>query len=238
MRALLLLAVLPLAACQSNWEREGKAAAASGSGATREFAADGFTSVLLSGSDDVDVRIADKFSVRAEGDSKLLDQLDIRVVNGELRVSRKPQSGWFQHDRGAKIHVTLPRLTAASLGGSGNLTVERAEGDFSGSVSGSGDLSVGALAGGNANLSIAGSGSLKVAGTANQLEASITGSGDIDAQGLTAASAAISLAGSGDLKGVVKGGASISIVGSGDVELTGGARCAINTVGSGKARCS
>ncbi|WP_404335558.1 GIN domain-containing protein [Sphingomonas sp. MMS12-HWE2-04] len=216
MRMLLIAATLPLAACQSNWEK-GETAPASGSGASRSYTATGFTSVDLRGSDDVDVKIGNAFSVSAEGDPKALDELDIRVYDGALRVGRK--QGSSGSDQGARVHVVLPKLTSASTSGSGDLDLSGIQGD--------------AL-----DLAIAGSGSIKAAGTIAKLDASIAGSGDIDATGLPASSADISIAGSGNLTGVVKGAASVSLVGSGDVTLTGGAKCSVSSVGSGDANCS
>lgn len=247
MRLLMIALVAPMmattAACQSKWEKEGSAGssiAPSGPGATRTYAASGFTGVDLRGSDDVDVKMGNAFSVTAEGDPKVLDQLELQVVDGVLRVSRKDGNGkWFSHDdRGAKIHVVMPKLASASVSGSGNLAVERAEGDVSAAVSGSGNLDIADLRGGMTKLAIAGSGDLTAKGTTEKLAASIAGSGDIDAKGLTANSAEVSIAGSGNMEGAVKGGAAVSIVGSGDVELTGGAKCAVNALGSGEARCS
>lgn len=241
MRAVLFaLALLPAAtACHASWEREGNAAPVSGTGTTRSFAASGFTKVDLRGPDDIEVRNGAQFAVTAEGDSAVLDQLEIRVVDGTLRVGRKDRAGFsFSSDRGAKIHVTLPRLTAANVSGSGNMRVDRAEGDFRGAIAGSGNLGIAALAATNADLSIAGSGDLNVAGTARRLNASIAGSGDIDAGKLTASGASISVIGSGSMRGVVKGGASVSIAGSGNVDLTGGAKCSVSAVGSGEAHCS
>jgi hypothetical protein len=238
MRMLLMVALLPLAACQSNWEKQGQAAQVSGSGATRSFAANGFTSVELRGPDDVDVKTGQNFSVTAEGDPKVLDRLEIRVVDGALRVGRKDSKDqWFNNDHGARIHVVMPKLTGAAVAGSGNLGVERGEGDFAGSVSGSGNLNIAQLSANAADLSIAGSGDLSVAGTTAKLSASIAGSGDIDAAQLTATSADVNIAGSGNVRGMVKGPASVSIVGSGDVELSGGAKCSVSAVGSGEARC-
>lgn len=235
---LLIVALLPLAACQSNWEKEGQTAQVSGVGATRNFAASGFTSVALRGPDDVDVKTGQNFSVIAEGDPKVLDQLDIRVVDGALRVGRKQSTGgWFSSDRGARVHIVMPKLTAAAVAGSGNLGVERGEGDFSGAVSGSGNLSIADLRAGAADLSIAGSGDINVAGAASKLSVSIAGSGDLDAVRLTVPAADVSIAGSGNVRGTVNGPASVSIVGSGDVELGGGAKCTVSALGSGEARC-
>jgi hypothetical protein len=240
MRLLMIALLLPAtAACQSKWEKDGAGVASSGAGATRNYAAAGFTGVDLRGSDDVDVKLGANFAVTAEGDPKVLDQLEIQVVDGVLRVGRKSSSGnLFDNDKGARIHVVMPRIASAGVHGSGDLTVERAEGDVSAVVAGSGNLAIADLRGGTTTLSVAGSGDLDAKGTTTKLAASIAGSGDIEAGGLTAGSAEVSIAGSGSMTGKVTGGAAVSIVGSGDVELTGGAKCAVSQVGSGEAHCS
>ncbi|AJP74646.1 head GIN domain-containing protein [Sphingomonas hengshuiensis] len=239
MHKLLIVALLPLAACQSNAEKA-EAASPSGPGATRSYAATGFTGVDLRGSDSVDVKPGAAFSVVAEGDPKVLDLLEIIVVGDTLRVGRKRSAtNWaWGSDKGARIHVVMPRLQSASVGGSGDLVVERAQGDFTGAVSGSGDLDVRRLDGGAADLSVAGSGTLKIAGTAAKLKANVAGSGDIEAAGLVASGAQVSIAGSGNVAATVKGAAAVSLVGSGDATLTGGAQCSVSAVGSGEAHCS
>lgn len=239
----LCAALLPLTAtaCKASWESDqrGEAASPSGQGATRNYAATGFTSVDLRGSDDVQVKIGPSFAVQAQGDPKVLDQLDIRVDGTTLRVGRKDGSSWgFHHDRGAIVTVTLPRLLGASVAGSGDLTADAGEGDFRGSVAGSGNLKVAQLQGGNIDLSIAGSGDMTIAGTATRFSANVAGSGDLDARALTAAGADVSVAGSGNVAGTVNGDAKVSIVGSGDVDLGKGARCAVSAMGSGEAHCS
>lgn len=248
MRILMITAFLPLMACHASWDHNGnhggKVAEGKGTPSARTYDATGFTAVDLRGPDDIQVKTADTFSVRAEGDSKVLDQLDVRVVNGELRIGRKgdEEHGWLwgnhSDDNGVKIYVTLPHLNSASVAGSGNLTADRGEGDFKAAVAGSGDLDVAALQGGAVDLDVAGSGNLKVAGTATSFKASIAGSGDIDAKGLTATSANVSIAGSGNVTGTVNGDANVSLIGSGDAELGGGAKCKVSSMGSGEARCS
>lgn len=242
MRLLLICAAaLPLGACHASWEHHdnsGHAAQSSGPGAVRSYAATGFTGVDLRGSDDIHVKIGPTFAVQAEGNPKLLDQLDIRVDGETLRVGRKDHEGWnWSHDDSAKITVTMPRLLRASVAGSGNLDADAAEGDFDASVAGSGNLKVTQIKGGAVALSVAGSGDLQVAGSAAKLTANTAGSGDIDAKGLTATSASVSIAGSGSVRGTVNGEASVSIIGSGDADLGGGAHCKVSSVGSGDARC-
>lgn len=238
--ALLVLALLPAAtACHASWEKDGQTVKPSGVDATRTYEANGFTKVDLRGPDDIDVKNGAQFAVIAEGDSAVLDELEIKVIDGTLRVGRRDHSGFsMSSDDGVKVHVTMPRLEGASVSGSGDMTIDKAEGDFKGAIAGSGDLGIASLAANDADLSIAGSGNLTVAGTASRLKASIAGSGDIEAGKLTASAADISVVGSGSMRGVVKGGASVSIAGSGDVDLTGGAKCSVSAVGSGEAHCS
>lgn len=236
----LTAAILPLSACGLANGMSGDVVQPSGSGSTRSFDVSGFTGVSLRGSDDVEVKSGSGFAVTAEGDSALLDRLEIRKDGDTLRIGRKDGDWkWGGRDRVAKITVTLPRLTSADVAGSGDMTVERAEGDFDGSIAGSGNLSIAQLRGGKADLSVAGSGDLRIAaGQASEIDASIAGSGDIDAAALKAVRGDISIAGSGNLRAQVTGEADISIVGSGDVELTGGAKCSVSKMGSGEARCN
>ncbi|WP_431469261.1 head GIN domain-containing protein [Sphingosinithalassobacter sp. LHW66-3] len=238
MRALAAIILLPLAACGGpGAEREAPAVSNGGTAEVRNFDASNFTGVELRGSDDVDVAIGERFAVRAEGDARALDRLEIEVVDGMLRISRRSSNGnWFSDDD-AHVYVTMPRITAASVSGSGNMRVARAEGDFRGAVSGSGDLDLAELATERAELSVSGSGDLSAAGRTRALDASVSGSGDIDAERLTADAAQVSIAGSGDVSANVDGDASVSIAGSGDAELGANARCSVRANGSGSARC-
>lgn len=232
-------AVLPLAACNFANGMSGDVVQPSGSGGTRSFQVADFTGVSLRGADDVEVKTGATFAVTAEGDSALLDRLEIRKDGNTLRVGRKEGDWKWGGGKGAKITVTMPRLVNADVAGSGNMTVDRAEGDFGGSIAGSGNLSIAQLRGGKADLSIAGSGDLRIAaGQASEIDASIAGSGDIDVFTVRAARGDLSIAGSGNIRAQITDAADISIVGSGDVELTGGAKCSVSKMGSGTARCS
>ncbi len=238
MKLIAILAALPLAACNFASGMSGAVVEPSGTGATRNFDVTDFTAVSLRGSDDVEVK-AGAFSVTAQGDSALLDRLEIRKDGDTLRIGRKDGEWKWGGDKGAKIIVTLPSLVAADIAGSGDMVVDAAQGAFKGSVAGSGNLTIARLAGDAASLSIAGSGDIRVTGgEAASIDASIAGSGDIDAAALKAKSASISIAGSGNVRAQVTGEANVSIVGSGDAEVTGGAKCSVSKMGSGAARCS
>lgn len=145
MRSFALIAALPLAACSFNIGADAKSGIpGSGSGTTRTYAVADFSGVELSGSDDVDVKIGSAFSVRADGPSAELDRLKIEKVGNTLRVGRVNGSGfrWGSHDD-VKISVTMPKIDEASIAGSGDMTIDRAEGaSFKGDTAGSGSLSI------------------------------------------------------------------------------------------------
>ena len=210
---------------------------------TRSFDLKGFESVSLKGSDDVRVLTGPSFAVSASGRQKILDDLDIRVEDGVLVVTRKDRKGWHigwnDDDQGAVVTVTMPTLRSASLMGSGDLSVDStAEDKFAASLAGSGDLSIANARAADTNLTLAGSGDLTAKGKAATLAINLAGSGDLDTSGLESQTVSVSLAGSGDVKAHATSKASVSIVGSGDVTVTGTKDCAISKTGSGDAVCS
>lgn len=240
MRALMLLAAIPLAACtfHSGDNDSQPGVPASGSGTSRTFQVADFTGVDLRGSDDADVRVGPAFSVRAEGPSDRLDDLKIYKDGDTLKIGRKSRHMSWGGGRDVKVFVTMPKIASAGIAGSGDMTVDRVDGgSFEGSIAGSGNLSVGQMRVDLAKLSIAGSGTLTASGSTKQASLSSAGSGDIDAGGLTASEADVSTAGSGDIKATVNGHAKVSMMGSGDVDLGGGATCDVSKMGSGEVTC-
>lgn len=241
MRLIALIAILPVAACSYAADHDSKPGiAGSGSGSTRSFAVADFTNVDLRGSDNVDVRVGTGFSVRAEGPSSELDKLKIEKVGDTLKVGRIEGNSfhWGGDHKGVTVFVTMPRIAEANIAGSGDMSVDRVDGQsFTGNSAGSGDLEVAALNVQAGDFSIAGSGNIKAKGSAKHLKLAIAGSGDIDAGGVKAEGAEVSVAGSGGIRADVTGPANVSVVGSGDVDLGSGAKCTTSKMGSGDVHC-
>ncbi|MDH7975423.1 head GIN domain-containing protein [Sphingomonas sp. AR_OL41] len=238
----MLTAALPLAACHGHGFSGDTTPGikGSGSGDTRSYQVADFTAVDLRGSDDVEVKTGAGFAVRAEGPSAELDRLKITRTGDTLRIGRIDDGGfhWNSGNHPVKVFVTLPRLAAASIAGSGDMSVDKVEGaSFSGSTAGSGNLDIAAVAVDSVDLSIAGSGDMRLKGAAKQLRIDIAGSGGVDAAGLKAQGAKVSIAGSGNARADVTGPASVSVMGSGDVDLGAGAKCSTSKMGSGEVHC-
>ena len=234
MRLIMFAALLPLAACGNAFDKDDAGIAGSGTGNTRSYAVADFTGIRLAGSDDVEVRVGGGYSVRAEGDARVLDRLKITRDGATLNVSRRsgPSSG------SARVFVTLPALTEAAIGGSGDMRIDRVRGDaFAARIAGSGDLTIGDVAAGDVDVTVTGSGNVAARGQARRLVVRITGSGGLDASQLAARGADVQVVGSGSVRTTVTGDANVRSVGSGDVDLGPQARCTVKKAGSGDVRC-
>lgn len=256
MRELAFGTALLLTACG---EAQAERVTLSGERVARVAQVGAFDKVELEGPDTVRVRVGGAQSVAIEGDRAIVDRLEVVVEDGKLVVRRKGRN-WNVGGRGeiATVTVTVPRLAAAAVGGSGEMSVDRVGGgDFEAAVGGSGRLDVGEVTSGKLEAAVGGSGSLRFAkveadsvelaiggsgtiaasGRARAIEASVGGSGNVEAQGLATRTADVSMAGSGNVAVNASDTASISIAGSGDVMVGGGARCRTSKIGSGKVRC-
>lgn len=213
----------------------------SGATISRSYEVAGFDAVSVIGPHRVEVTVGPAWSVRADGPARTLEDTVVEVEDGRLQIHpaedgrRKRRARAYEP---ATFHITLPRISAAALAGSGDMRIDRVEGDaFTASVAGSGALDVAALQVDDARFSMAGSGELLARGRARHSRLSIAGSGNIRARDVTSDTARVSIAGSGDAALTVEGDAHVSIVGSGDAEIAGTARCHVSRLGSGNAHC-
>ncbi|HEX8526927.1 head GIN domain-containing protein [Allosphingosinicella sp.] len=207
----------------------------------RSFPVGGFQSIALGGSAQVVVTVGGAPSVRAEGAQRDVERLEIRVEGNVLRIGEREKDGFLffgRHGSEVTIHVTVPSLAAATIGGSGDIRIDRIEGEsFNGSIGGSGELSVQRLRVGRAVFSVAGSGAIRASGEAQSAEIDLAGSGEIDVAGVAARQASVTLAGSGDIRARATESARVTLAGSGDVRVTGTANCRVSKRGSGEAHC-
>ena len=207
----------------------------------RDFQVGDFNRIEMAGAYDVNVKTGSAPTVHARGGQNVLDQLEIKVVNGTLQIGSKRRGGFhWGHNGQVTLDVTVPALAGVALAGSGDVKVDRIAGEqFEGGISGSGNLDIDNIEVGRLKIGIAGSGGAKAGtGKATAAEYDIAGSGDIDAKGVASETTKVSIAGSGGIAGQATKTADVNIMGSGDVELTGGAKCNVTKHGSGDVRCS
>ena len=229
-----------VAACHDRSEAESRDA---GPAVDRNYTVGAFQRIEVAGPYEVVVKADGTPGVTAHGGSAVLDNTEVAVKGGTLRIGQRDRKGFhwnWGHDGKVTVTVTgAGAIDGAAIAGSGGLRIDSVKtAKFKGEVAGSGDLSIDSLQADLADLGIAGSGNLKAAGKAGRVSIGIAGSGDLDAGGLQATDANVSIAGSGNVIAHASGTADVSIVGSGDVDLKGGAKCTINKQGSGNVSCS
>ena len=211
---------------------------------SRNYKVGNFQRIEVAGPYDVEVRTGGKPGVSAKGSEKLLERTVVEVRGDKLVIHPEQHNGFFHFgwtSRGkAHFTVTVPTLSGATIAGSGDIRVDKVQGQrFEGAVAGSGGIDVAAMDVQTLKLSIAGSGGVKAgSGKAQSAEYEIAGSGDVDAGAIAAQQVKVSIAGSGGVKAHASGTADVSIMGSGDVDVSGGAKCSVSKAGSGNVRCS
>jgi Putative auto-transporter adhesin, head GIN domain len=207
---------------------------------SRNYQVGAFDKLAVSGPYEVNVVSGGAPAVSAKGGANLLDETEVVVEEGTLKIRPKKHVGihFNWHNGKAVFTVNAAALHGAAIAGSGGINVDKVAGDFDGEVAGSGDLKLASVAGGKVKLTIAGSGGVDAAGKADSVDLSIAGSGDIRARGLASRTADVSIAGSGNVAAHASETADVSIMGSGDVDIKGGAKCTVSKAGSGDVRCS
>ena len=136
-----------------------------------------FTAVDLTGSNNVTVHVGGAQTVTVHGDDNLIRYVTTTVQDGTLAVS---QSRSFSTRSPMSVEITVPALDAATLSGSGVLTVAGVAAD-------------------HFTVRAPGSGVLAVTGTATTLDATLSGTGDLRLDGLAAHDATVSVPGTGRL---------------------------------------
>ena len=191
-----------------------------GSSVSRNYQLGAFDKIDVAGPYQVKVATGGVPGASATGGDKLLDETEVLVENGTLKIRAKKQNGlrfsWGKRSK-AQFTVTTAKLHAAAIAGSGGITVDKVAGDFKGDVAGSGKISA--------------------AGRAASTRIDIAGSGDVDASRLVANTATVSVAGSGKVRAQASESAKVNIAGAGDVAITGGAKCTVSKAGSGNVTC-
>ena len=154
-------------------------AAARGSGVaktqTRDLAS--FDGIELNSSAEAVVKVGTRQSVSVEADDNLIDRVKTEVSGGRLIVRT---SGFFASANRTRITISVPKLAAVQLRGSGSL---RADG----------------LNGGGLKIDLSGSGSVEASGRVDRLDVTVNGSGSANLRGLAAREAAVSVNGSGSV---------------------------------------
>lgn len=197
-----------------------------------------FTAVENRGVFSVDLTYGETNSVEVEADENLLPYIETKLNEDRLIITTKDKNGISSKEKIA-VHVTLSKITALSLSGSGYIKGNGNffnDGETNISTSGSGSITLGFKSFENITAKLSGSGYIKLTdGNNNNLNAAISGSGDIDASGVVSNNVNSHISGSGNIKVNAAKSIEAAISGSGNVYYKGDASSVSSKVsGSGK----
>jgi len=199
---------------------------------TREVS--GFDGISLSGTGEVIVTQNGNQSLTIETDDNVIEQIEARVENGELKIGVKSGFSILSTTR-LIFYVEVDELKNVTISGSGDIESESIESDYFGAeISGSGDVQISDLTAVEVYTSISGSGEVDLAGKAANQDVSISGSGKYRAGDLCSESIEVTISGSGDATVCATESLVSEISGSGSVKYYGHPTVDMSGSGSGK----
>jgi hypothetical protein len=142
--------------------------------------------------------------VELEGPSDVLKEVETEVEGDRLVIGREGRWmnwSWKDNDR-ITVYVTVQDIEAISVSGSGDLVGQGQfkTGDLKLNVSGSGSLTVEAIASGNMEADVSGSGDLEVKGSCTNYDSDVSGSGKVNASITVRDRADFGVSGSGQIR--------------------------------------
>jgi hypothetical protein len=185
----------------------------SGRAATQTRELQRFSSVELTGSNNVVVHVGGKQSVVVHADDNLLRHVTTRVHAGSLMIGNT--SGSFTTKSPMSVEVSVPSLEALTL-------------------TGSGVISTTGIKTSSLTVTLAGSGVLRASGSATRLDVNLGGSGDAQLEQLAARDVHAVVSGSGRILVSATNSLDASVPGSGAIVYSGNpAQVTTNITGNG-----
>jgi len=159
-----------------------------------------FTGVELAGANNVVVHVGGPQSVVVRGDDNLLDRVTTEVQSGTLIVGNT--SGSFSAKRPMRVDVTVPKLIAVTLPGSGNIVIDGVDAQ-------------------SLSVILAGAGTVTASGTAERLDVTIGGSGTAQFRQLVARDVHAVVSGSGSIFVTATARLDATVSGTGSIVYSG-----------------
>ncbi len=141
-----------------------------------------FTTVSNSGPVSVHIEVGKAQSVTVAGSDDMVAELQTEVVGSELKLHMRHENSSFNsHHDGLRVTITMPALTAFTMGGAGETTITHMSGD-------------------SLDVRFGGAGSLRADGSVRRLKLNVGGVGSIDTRDLHADDVDVNVGGVGSVK--------------------------------------
>lgn len=171
-----------------------------------------FKKVVLATAGTVNIQVGSKQSVTVSTDENLLNKIKTEVDNDTLTISSEDNITFSK----LQVEITVPKLHAVHLTGSGNLNFANLKGD-------------------DCEVDLAGSGNIKGSGNVDELDVVLSGSGNITLSELEAKDVDANLSGSGSIKVFSSKSLEGELTGSGVISYRGNPqKTDVKVTGSGR----
>ena len=173
-----------------------------------------FSTISNSGPVNLHIEVGKAQSVRVSGSDELVSDLETDVVGNELRLHvRRDTTSFNRNHDSLNVTITVPQLTAFTMGGAGETTITHMSGD-------------------SLEVRFGGAGSFKADGTVKSLVMHVGGVGSIDTRELHAETATVAVGGVGSVKVWASDRLDASLGGVGSLTYYGDPKT-VNTNGGG-----
>jgi hypothetical protein len=206
--------------------------------ASRSYVTTSFDSIRVIAPVRVAIVTGGGVSSRGEGDSRMLDRIDMSVSGRTLTVRMRPSSPGEKGGPPPTLFLSTDELRRVTLAGGGSVQVDRMKG-LRGEIvlTGSGDVAVTSIALDQLDVVVAGGGRVTLAGNVGTMSAIVSGPGALAAEALNAKQLKLTNDGPGSASAAAATAADVIAKGSGNVTVTGKAACTVERNGTGLISC-
>ncbi|MDP3468994.1 MAG: head GIN domain-containing protein [Daejeonella sp.] len=196
----------------------------------------GFSGITVSGRHHVYITMSNTESLRLEGDSDVINEIETKVENGILKIRDKKQLNKRSWNNSGKVNIYIQAksLNNLVLSGSGNVELKGKvkSANLNNTISGSGSMTVN-IEVENYIAVISGSGKISSKGYAKNARITVAGSGDFDGRNLKTTNTSAKVSGSGEISIIADKELEAVMSGSGDIRYGGNATVNSKKSGSG-----
>lgn len=164
-----------------------------------------FEEIEVSGVYELDVDVADGFSIALSGEQHEMDRVEVSVVDGKLVLAtRKRKRGEKRQNqrKGVKATITMPAFSGLA-------------------VTGVAEANVSGISSDEVRVRLSGVGEITLTGTCVELDASVSGVGELDAEELKCEMVDVSVSGVGEASVYASEEVTAKVSGMGEINVEG-----------------
>ncbi|TAE33000.1 MAG: DUF2807 domain-containing protein [Cytophagales bacterium] len=203
----------------------------------RTFNVNGFDKLDMGSAFTINVQQGSNFSVKASGRDEDLDDLDVNVSGGTLKVRYKNQKWGWNNRKNVRFEITMPQVRSMDFSGACTATVKgfRNQGnvdlDISGATTATIDLDADRV-----NVDFSGASTINLNGKATSMEGDVSGATTLKAYGLQLKTVKLEISGASGASVAATEKVDVDASGASSVRYRGTASVRSNTSGASSVR--